>query len=65
MSHWSPAPAPCGPHVEIKALAIAIASGLAHVADKGRCQGVVGMPTAGLALRRSFRESHTYQYTRH
>ena len=60
-----PAPAARGPHVEIEALAVAVASGLAHVADEGRCQSVVGMPAAGLAFRRSFRECHTYHYTRH
>lgn len=46
-----PAPAPCGSDVETRALAVAVASGLIHVADKDRGHGVEGMPTTWLALR--------------
>ena len=45
-----PAPAARGPHIEIEALAVTIASGLAHVAHEGRRQGVVGMPSARLCV---------------
>ncbi len=58
-----PAPAARGPHVEIESLAVAVASGPVHVADKGRCQSVEGMLPAGLASRGSFGECHTHHYT--
>ena len=49
-----PTPAPCGSDVEIKALTVAVASGLIHIADKDRGQSVEGIPTARLALRGTF-----------
>ena len=59
----NPAPAARGPDVEIEPLAVAVAPGLIHVADKDRCQGVEGMLAARLAFRGTFLKSHTHHYT--
>ena len=60
-----PPPATRGPDIEIEAVAVAIAPGLAHVADEDGRESVLGMPAARLAFRRSLRECHTYQYIGH
>ena len=58
----NPAPATGGPYIEIEAVAIAIAPGLAHIADEDGRERVLGMLAARLAFWGSFRERHTYHY---